>query len=382
MTLNPRLLNHTARAKYKPQDEDVTPLFADFYKTHDDSIIRKQLTDEIGENALSFIIKHTEINNPETFVVSTTTIFNITYFASPLNKALVNIKRINDVRRINKFFEAVNYRLTHGGQFIGCCETKNLRKDRILSKYPWGINYVIYSIDFIIKRVFPKFALTKGLYFFLTRGQNRVLTRAEALGRLVSCGFEIREEQFIDGLLWFVARKVTRPAFDLNPTYGPLVRLSRVGKSGKIIKVLKMRTMHPYAEYLQEYVYELNHLDEGGKFKNDFRVSTLGRIMRTFWLDELPMLINLLRGDMKLFGVRPISRHYFELYTPELQKKRIQHKPGLIPPFYVHYPRTLEEIMASEMQYLEEYEKHPFRTDWKYFWKAIYNIVFKKYRGR
>jgi lipopolysaccharide/colanic/teichoic acid biosynthesis glycosyltransferase len=103
--------------------------------------------------------------------------------------------------------------------------------------------------------------------------------------------------------------------------------------------------------------------------------------MRKFWLDELPMLINLIKGDLKLFGVRPLSRQYFKLYTLELQKLRIKTKPGLIPPFYVDNPGTLEEIVSSELRYLRSYEKHPFRTDWKYFWKACFNILFRKYRS-
>ena len=61
--------------------------------------------------------------------------------------------------------------------------------------------------------------------------------------------------------------------------------------------------MHAYSEYLQGYVFEKNNLQEVGKFKNDFRVNTVGKIMRRFWLDELPMLFNLLKGDLKLFGV-------------------------------------------------------------------------------
>ena len=42
--------------------------------------------------------------------------------------------------------------------------------------------------------------------------------------------------------------------FDNNPTYGPFIKLNRVGKNGKIIKVYKLRTMHPYSEYLQKFV--------------------------------------------------------------------------------------------------------------------------------
>jgi len=237
-------------------------------------------------------------------------------------------------------------------------------------------------VDFLIKRVFPKFLLTKKLYFILTRGENRVLSKAEAFGRLYSCGFEILDEKIIDRSLYFVAIKVRDPLFPQNPSYGPLIGLERIGKGGKTIKVFKMRTMHPFAEYLQDYVYKKAGLQEGGKFRDDFRVTTLGRIMRKFWLDELPMLINLIKGDLKLFGVRPLSKHYFKLYTLELQKLRIKNKPGLIPPFYADNPRTLEEIVASELQYLKLYEKHPFRTDWKYFWKAIHNIIFMKYRSK
>ena len=122
-------------------------------------------------------------------------------------------------------------------------------------------------------------------------------------------------------------------------------------------------------------------LKEGGKFKHDFRVTTVGRIMRKFWLDELPMLINLIKGDMKIVGVRPLSKHYFSLYSKELQEKRTKFKPGLVPPFYADNPKTLEEIEASEMKYLEKYEKHPFRTDVSYFFKSFYNIIFKNKRS-
>jgi Sugar transferases involved in lipopolysaccharide synthesis len=94
------------------------------------------------------------------------------------------------------------------------------------------------------------------------------------------------------------------------------------------------------------------------------------------------MLINLLRGDLKIVGVRPLSRHYFSLYTTELQERRIKYKPGLIPPFYVDKPDTLEEIMASELKYFDAYDKHPLFTDLRYFFLAFYNIVFKKYRSK
>jgi len=54
----------------------------------------------------------------------------------------------------------------------------------------------------------------------------------------------------------------------------------------------------------------------------------------------------------------------------------------LIPPFYVDMPKSLDEIMESEMRYLRRYEKHPFLTDWIYFWKAMFNIFFRRARSK
>ena len=49
----------------------------------------------------------------------------------------------------------------------------------------------------------------------------------------------------------------------------------------------------------------------------------------------------------------------------------------MLPPYYADMPETLKEIQESEMRYLEAYEKHPFRTNWEYFWKIVGNIVFR-----
>jgi len=345
--------------------------------------LRKPIIDECGEEGLSFILKNNCCESEETLLVATTTSFNIATQPDNRYRAIINLKRSNDIAYLNRFFEAVNSKIPKNGTFIGCVETKNLRKQRIFKKYPFLLNYFYYYfLDFPVKRLMPKFKITSGLYHFLTRGQNRVITRAETLGRLISCGFDIVNEAYIDSLFYFAVKKVGGPSYDPNPTYGPLVRLKRIGKGGKVIKVLKMRTMHPYAEYLQDYMYKMHNLTEGGKFDFDFRVSTQGKIMRKLWIDELPMLFNWFKGDLKLVGVRPISEHYFNLYDKEVREKRTKYKPGLIPPFYADLPKSLGEIQESEMRYLEAYEEKPFRTDWRYFWKAMYNIVIKRARSQ
>jgi lipopolysaccharide/colanic/teichoic acid biosynthesis glycosyltransferase len=343
------------------------------------------IIEETDQDTLDFIKKYFSTRKVDTLITSTTTVFNIYNQPRAKYKVIINLKRINDFQYINKFFEAVNSKLNLDGIYIDWVETYSQRKKRILKKFPVGINYIIYTCDFIFRRVFPKLDLTKKLYFFLTRGQNRVISKAETFGRLYSCGFEIVEEEFINNRLFFVFRKIKEPLFDYHPTYGPIIKLKRIGKHGATIGVFKLRTMHAYSEYLQGYIYDKYNLEEGGKFKNDFRITTLGRIFRALWIDELPMLINVLfQRNMKIVGVRPLSQHYFGLYSEELQKKRIRFKPGLIPPYYAQHPTplTLEEIQANEMQYLEEYEKNKFRTDLKYFFRAMYNIIFRKARSK
>ena len=93
------------------------------------------------------------------------------------------------------------------------------------------------------------------------------------------------------------------------------------------------------------------------------------------------MLINLIKGEIKLVGVRPISRHYFNLYSDELKKIRVKFKPGFIPPYYVHMPKNFNEIMDSEMRYLKEFQKNPVKTDLKYLFLALKNVLLGKIRS-
>ncbi|MCX6290210.1 MAG: sugar transferase [Bacteroidetes bacterium] len=328
-----------------------------------------------------FIAKHCDISNSSTSILRTSISESISQLPGATS-SIVNLKRVNDIREINRFFCSVNRQLPEGGTFIGCVETKYLRRQRIFTKFPPVINTIYYVLDFVFKRVFPKLPVTRQFYYWLTNGRNKVMSRTETLGRLYAAGFEVKEKQFIGNNLFFAVTKVKKPLFDRELLYGPIFKMRRHGKNGKIIYVYKMRTMHAYSEFIQHYVYRKNSLAEGGKLKDDFRVSTLGKIFRKYWIDELPMIYNLLRGDLKLVGVRPLSSQYLGLYSEELKQKRIQHKPGLIPPFYVDLPKTIEEIQASEMKYLVAYEKSPVWTDVKYFWMAMYTILVKKARSK
>lgn len=319
--------------------------------------------------------------NDRTAVLSTTTIFNITNLPYDKYDYIINLHKINDILKLDDFLDGVNSKLVDKGYFFVCVETKDQRKARILKKYPPVFNYIYYFFDFIVKRILPKLRFTIGLYNFLTHGSNAVISRAEALGRLSRAGFMINQESFIGNQLCIECIKCDNPTPEKNIVYGPLIALPRIGRNGNIIKVYKLRTMHPYSEYVQDYVYKQHDLQDGGKFKDDFRITSWGAVCRKIWLDEFPMLINFFKGNMKLVGIRPLSKHYYELYTKDLQERRIKYKPGLIPPFYADMPSDLDEIQKSENRYLDSYDKHHFLTDFKYFWKSMFNIMFKHARS-
>lgn len=340
---------------------------------------------ECGREMAQAVIEMTSasrLTENRTAVLSTTSLFNIASLPEDKYQYIINLHKINDIRNLNPFIDAVNASLDHKGFFLCCVETKDQRKSRLLKKYPPVLNYIIYFFDFIIKRILPKLKITRPFYYFLTRGENAVLSRAEALGRLSRGGFRIVQESFIGNRLCIEAMKWREPYPVNENVYDPLIALPRIGKNGRTIKVYKLRTMHPYSEYIQSYVYSLYDLQEGGKFRNDFRITSWGSFCRRVWLDELPMLINFLKGDMKLVGVRPLSKQYFELYNNEVRERRINYKPGLIPPFYADMPTDLEMIQRSEMKYLDEYDMNPFLTDVKYLAMSVWNIVFRKARSK
>jgi lipopolysaccharide/colanic/teichoic acid biosynthesis glycosyltransferase len=334
----------------------------------------------ISQKAFEFIERNVTLDQTAQ-IFSTNTLFNIESVESH-PKSVVNLKRVNDFQGINRYFRLVNKKLPTGGLFVSFVETYAVRKQRLLNKFPFPFNRIYYGLDVFITRITPKISITKRLYYYLSTGKGRVLSRTEVLGRLYYCGFEVMNEEVIDNKLYFVAKKTKDPIFSIHkPSYGFIIKLPRVGKNGKIISVYKFRTMHPYSEYLQQYVFEKNSLEKGGKLKDDFRVSTVGRIFRKYWLDELPMIWNLVRGDMKLIGVRPLSQHYMSLYSRDIKRLRKKTKPGLLPPFYADMPTTLDEIMESERKYCEAYLRNPIRTDIQYFFRILNSILLKGKRS-
>jgi exopolysaccharide biosynthesis polyprenyl glycosylphosphotransferase len=134
-----------------------------------------------------------------------------------------------------------------------------------------------------------------------------------------------------------------------------LFRQTRGGERGRPFKMLKFRTMVRDAEALLPELVPFEELDAPMfKLKADPRVTRVGRFLRRTSIDELPQLVNVLRGEMSIVGPRPEQLDLVERYAPEYQF-RIQVKPGITGPMQV-YGRgelTFGERLAVEREYIE-----------------------------
>jgi exopolysaccharide biosynthesis polyprenyl glycosylphosphotransferase len=129
----------------------------------------------------------------------------------------------------------------------------------------------------------------------------------------------------------------------------------RAGAGGKPFRMLKFRTMSVDAPERIAEVVDLEALDAPAfKVENDPRVTSVGRFLRRTSLDELPQLINILRGDMSVVGPRPEQLEVVRLYRPE-ERFRLAAKPGLTGPMQVSGRAQLrfEERLALERDYIE-----------------------------
>jgi exopolysaccharide biosynthesis polyprenyl glycosylphosphotransferase len=138
---------------------------------------------------------------------------------------------------------------------------------------------------------------------------------------------------------------------------GPvLFRQTRVGQDSKTFTFLKFRSMVAEAEALKANLVSLN--EAGGpvfKVKNDPRVTSIGRWLRKTSLDELPQLINILRGEMSFVGPRPPLPDEVAQYTP-YQRRRLEVQQGLTGLWQVtgrSDVTNFEQWVALDLEYIE-----------------------------
>nr|WP_321451539.1 sugar transferase [uncultured Carboxylicivirga sp.] len=241
-------------------------------------------------------------------------------------------------------------------------------------KYLYQLNHLLGDGGLLLCNI----KMSESKYYKLFKYRK---SKAEVMGRLVNAGFTIIDFRNIKDTLHICVMKIALPKIEPANNNRFIIPMERIGKGGNRVKVYKIRTMYPYSEYLQEYVVGMNGYNTKGKPKDDFRLTRLGKFLRKYWIDELPQLFNLLKGDLALVGVRPLSEARFKELPEDIRQKRVQFKPGCIPPYVSLLMADNKGNIEAERIYMEEKEKYPYTTNIKYFFLAVYNILTGKIRS-
>lgn len=155
-----------------------------------------------------------------------------------------------------------------------------------------------------------------------------------------------------------------------------------LGKDKIPIDVYKIRSMKVGSDKKLESVLS-NGVDGLGKPIEDPRITSLGKFLRRYWIDEIPQIYNLVRGDLKLVGIRPRTEEIWKIYPLDLMEKSLSQKPGLFAIQYAYVGNfNFNDNIDQMYKYLEEWDDDPFNTDKKYFNKIVKNIILGKVRSR
>ena len=156
-----------------------------------------------------------------------------------------------------------------------------------------------------------------------------------------------------------------------SPGASPIFVQERVGRDGKRFVLFKFRSMIPNAEKKLDEFLDQNEMD-GPVFKirNDPRITRVGHFIRKTSIDELPQLINILRGDMSIVGPRPALPREVAQYD-EYERQRLYITPGLTCYWQIQPRRnnlSFEEWLELDLKYVQE---RSFLTDWKIILRTI-----------
>lgn len=162
---------------------------------------------------------------------------------------------------------------------------------------------------------------------------------------------------------WFLAI-VTVWLHFANKGAGAFFLQKRPGKDGKIFKVIKFKTMTDERDV------------EGNLLPDEVRLTKVGRFVRSTSIDELPQLINVLKGDMSLIGPRPLTIDYLPVFTPE-QARRHEVRPGISGWAQVHGRNLckLSEKFKMDVWYVDHCT---LSTDNKIIFLTIWNVINRK----
>ena len=177
-------------------------------------------------------------------------------------------------------------------------------------------------------------------------------------------------------LIIYLARKV------LKEDKGPLFyEQLRYGKNGKVFRLYKFRSMcigadKKLKEYLENNDEAREEFEKTHKLQNDPRITKIGNFLRKSSLDELPQMINILKGDMSFVGPRPVVEKEVEEYGAN-KDKFLSVRPGLTGYWQVNgrSNTTYEQRMQMELYYIDNLS---LKMDIKVFFKTILSVLKKE----
>lgn len=156
-----------------------------------------------------------------------------------------------------------------------------------------------------------------------------------------------------------------------SPGASPIFVQERIGKQGRRFKFYKFRSMVPDADKMLDSLLEKNEMDGPVfKIKDDPRITPIGKFIRKTSIDELPQLLNVLKGEMSLVGPRPPLPREVDMYD-DYQRQRLQVTPGLTCYWQIEPKRNsvpFDRWLELDLKYIAE---RGFITDLKILFKTI-----------
>ena len=165
-------------------------------------------------------------------------------------------------------------------------------------------------------------------------------------------------------LIWWLLAIIAIWLHFANKGAGAFFFQDRPGKDERIFKVIKFKSMTDERD------------SEGNLLPDAQRLTKVGRFVRATSIDELPQIINVLKGDMALIGPRPLLVEYLPYYT-ERERKRHSVRPGITGYTQTHGRNNLtwDERLEMDVYYVENLS---FVMDLKVFFRTIYNVLARK----
>ena len=213
----------------------------------------------------------------------------------------------------------------------------------------------------------------------LQKEREQVIITAEDLNRPV---YEVFK-RVLDFVLSLFALVILLPVFLVTAAAvksdggNVIYKQKRVGKNNKLFDMYKFRSMCIGAENMRAELMKYNEMDGPVfKIKNDPRITKVGKFIRKYSIDELPQLVNILKGDMSIVGPRPPLPDEVAQYT-DYHRQRLMVTPGLTC-FWQAYGRSdlsFEDWVDMDMKYIK---RRSISLDISLIIRTVYAVIFKR----